>query len=80
MFRGHGTGVYTDWTICKEHVICFIGCSFKCYEREEEVDDAYKALIESTLDCNSLKLKSMVNNKKKLGFKLTNAKYIVIVM
>ena len=50
VFRGHRIRAYTNWTNCNEHVIDFHDCSLKQYEREEEVEDAFKAFIEFALD------------------------------
>ncbi len=41
VWKGHNSGIYTDWPSCKKQVDGFAGAKYKSYPTREEAEEAY---------------------------------------
>ncbi len=67
VWKGHKTGVFTSWNVCKKHITDFKGAQYKSFASKEAAENAFKGKYEDYIGKNTKKTNLSEDEIKKYG-------------
>jgi len=67
IWKGHKTGVFTSWNVCKKHIKDFKGAQYKSFVSKTEAEKAQKGKYEDYIGKNTKKEQLSEAELKRLG-------------
>ena len=67
VWKGHKTGVFTSWNVCKKHITNFKGAQYKSFASKDEAEKAFKGRYEDYIGKNTKKEVLSTEELKKYG-------------
>ena len=66
IWKGHKTGVFTSWNVCKKHIKDFKGAQYKSFVSKIEAEKALKGKYENFVGKNTKKEKLSEERRRRL--------------
>lgn len=73
VWRGHETGVFTSWNVCKKHITNFKGAQYKSFASEDEARIAFTKSYEDYVGKDTKRVKLSESELKKIGKPILNS-------
>ncbi|AOW21339.1 ribonuclease H1 domain-containing protein [Urechidicola croceus] len=67
IWKGHKTGVFTSWNVCKKHIVDFKGAQYKSFISKDEAEKAIKGKYEDYVGKDTKKIKLSKEELEKIG-------------
>ena len=67
VWKGHETGVFTSWDICRKHIKNFTGAQFKSFVSRSEAQKAFKGNYRDYIGLDTKKIKLTAAELKEFG-------------
>jgi len=67
VWKGHKTGVFTSWNVCKKHITDFKGAQYKSFASKESADIAFKGKYENYVGKDTKKVSLSSEELKLIG-------------
>lgn len=67
IWKGHKTGVFTTWVLCKKYISNFTGAQYKSFFSRSDAEKAFKGKYENYIGKNTKKIKLTAEELQRFG-------------